>query len=248
MPWDQLLHYIFKLQHQVTAVRSDGFCLLHGVCMVLYMDNDEMVTLDNMESSILDHLGSNVKYYKLLHTGHVLKDAQRYFKFGIYCENILDLIVVAMARALNLNLTIYQNRPKGNIQILKDTTDAIAKEAHLKFTCDPSNVANNHYEAILPLDEPTECCTEEEVTTESPHPSTFEQASSLDDADDLIDLTDDSEMTISQQSESLQNNTSNNELQIPMHLFVKTAAEWMDELPHDIDGLKLYKIKCSPQE
>ena len=81
-----------------------------------------------------------------------------------------------MARALNLNLTIYQRGPTGNIQILEHTTHATAKEAHLKFTCDPSNVANNPYEAILLLDEPTQWYTEEEVTIESPHPSTFQQA------------------------------------------------------------------------
>ena len=96
-------------------VRSDGFCFLHAVGMVLYMDHDEMVTLDNMESSILDHLPSNVNYYKLFYTGHVLKDAQRYFKFGMYCKNVLDLIVVATARALDLNLRIYQKGPTGNI-------------------------------------------------------------------------------------------------------------------------------------
>ena len=33
-----------------------------------------------------------------------------------------------------------------------------------------------------------------------------------------------------------------------MHLFINTEAECVDELPHDIDGFKLYKIKCSPQE
>ena len=88
------------------------------------------------------------------------------------------------------------------------TTHARAKEAHLKFTCDPSNVANNHYEAILLLNKPTESHTEEEVTKKSPCPSTLEQATSLDYADDVIDLTDDSDMTTFQQSHSLQNNTS----------------------------------------
>ena len=33
-----------------------------------------------------------------------------------------------------------------------------------------------------------------------------------------------------------------------MHLFVKSEAEPVDELPHDIDGFKLYIIKCSYQE
>ena len=68
---------------------------------------------------------------------------------------------------LKLNLTIYQKGPKGNIQILEHTTHATAKEAHLKFTCDPSNVANNHYEAILLVNKPTEIHTEEEITIES---------------------------------------------------------------------------------
>ena len=112
MPWDQLLLYVYNLGHQVTMVRSDGFCFLHAIEMVLYMDHDEMVTLDPMESTILDQLASNVNYYKLFHTGYVLKDAQRYFKFGMYCENVLNLIVVATARALKLNLKIYQKGAK----------------------------------------------------------------------------------------------------------------------------------------
>ena len=177
MPWDQLPHYVIKLQHQVMAVRSDRFCFLHAVSMILGMDHDEMITLDKIQSSILDHMASNVNYYKQFHTGHVLKDMKRYFKFGTYCDNILDLIVVAMARDLNLNIKIYQKGPKGNIQI-KHITHATAKEAHLKFTCDSSNAAYNHYEAILLLDEPTLRHTEEEVTIESPHTSTFDHARS----------------------------------------------------------------------
>ena len=66
---------------------------------------------------------------------------------------------------------------------------------HLKFTCDPSNVANNHYKAILLLNRPRERNSEEEVTIESPCPTTLEQPISLDDADDMIDLIYDSKMT-----------------------------------------------------
>ena len=64
----------------------------------------------------------------------------------------------------------------------------------------------------------------------------------------MIDLTDDSEMATSQQPDSLQYNTSGNELQFLNHLFVDTTAQWVDNMPHDIEGLKLYRIKCSPQE
>ena len=103
-------------------------------------------------------------------------------------------------------------------------------------------MANNYYETIYILNKPTESHTEEVVTIESPHPSTLEHPISLDDADDVVDLTDDSEMATSQQLDSLQNNTISNELQFPTHLFVNTTAEWVDDLPHDIDGFKLHKI------
>ena len=212
------------------------------------MDYDEEMTLGKLQSRILDHMAANVNYYKQFHTGNVLKDVKRYFKFGTYCNSVVDLIVVATARALNMNLKIYQEGPMGNIQILEYITHATAKEINLKFTHDPSNVASNHYDSILLLEEPTPGHTGEEVTIGSPCPSTIEQPICLDDADDVIDLTDDSEMTTPEQPESPQNNTSDNELQFPMHLFINTEAESVDELPHDIDGFKLYKIKCSPQE
>ena len=218
--------------------------------MTLSMDYDEEMTLGRLQSSILDHMAANVNYYKQFHTGHVLKDMKRYFKFGTYCDSVVDLNVVATARALNMNLKIYQKGPTGNIQIHEHITHSTAKEAHLKFACDHSNVADNHYDAIFLTDEPTPRYTYEEVTIESPCPCTLEaeQPICLGDVDDVIDLTDDSEITTSEQPESLQNNTSDNELQFPMHLFINTEAECIDELPHDINGFKLYKIKCSPQE
>ena len=43
-------------------------------------------------------------------------------------------------------------------------------------------------------------------------------------------------------------NNTGDDLQFPMHLFLKTEGECVDELPHDIDGFRLYKIKCSQQE
>ena len=65
-----------------------------------------------MQSIIRDHPAANVKYYKCFHAGDVLKDAERYFKFRMYCDNVLDVIIVAKARALKLNLTIYQKGQK----------------------------------------------------------------------------------------------------------------------------------------
>ena len=151
-----------------------------------------------------------------------------------------------MARALNMNLKIHQKGTLGNIQILEHITNETGKEIHLKFTHDHSNMAKNHYDSILLLEEPTPSHTDEQVTIESPCPSTIGQPICLDDAD-VIDLTEDSEISTSEYPETPHNNTSD-ELQFPMHLFLKTEAECVDELPHDIDGFKLYKMKCSQHE
>ena len=228
-------------------VRGDGFCFLNAIDMVLYCDHYEVVTFDSMESTILGHLVANVKYYKWFHTGDVSKDTERCFKFRTYCDNILNVITIATTRALNLNLTVYQKGQKGNIQILEQTIHTIGKGVHLKFTRNPCNLAHNYYGAILLFDKPAWRCREEQFTTEGPHSSTLEQPISQDDADEVIDMTDDSEMTAIHQLELVHYTTSNNELQFPTHLFVNIAAEWVEDLPQDIDGLKLY-IKCLPRE
>ena len=145
MLWDKLPQFVYKLRCQVIPNRANGFCFLHALCLTVCMDHDEEMTLGKLQSSILHHMAANANYYKQFRTGNVLKDVKRYFKFGTYCDSVVDLIVVAMARALNMNLKIYQKGPMGNIQILEYITHATAKEVHLNFTHDPSNVASNHY-------------------------------------------------------------------------------------------------------
>ena len=107
---------------QVMPVRGDGFYFLNAIDMELYCDHNEVTTFSSLGSTILGHLAANVKYYKLFNTGDMLKDAERYFKFGRYSGNVLNVIITATTKALKLNLTVYQKGPKGNIQILKQTT------------------------------------------------------------------------------------------------------------------------------
>ena len=51
---------LHKLSPQVIPVRANRFCFLYAVEMVLYMDHDEVVTIDRMESIILGRLAVNV--------------------------------------------------------------------------------------------------------------------------------------------------------------------------------------------
>ena len=108
--------------------------------------------------------------------------------------------VLFLRKYFNLHCIKQNEKHPYQIQILEYITHATAKEIHLKFTHDPSNLASNHYDSILLLEEPTLRNTNEEVTVESPCPRTIEQPICLDDVD-VIDLTDDSEITTSKQPE-----------------------------------------------
>ena len=103
------------MYHQVILIRDNGFCFLQAVCLTVCMDHDEDITLGKLQGSILDDMEANVDYYQIFHTGNILKDVKRYFKFGTYCDSVVDTIVIAMARALNMNLKIYQKGTLGNI-------------------------------------------------------------------------------------------------------------------------------------
>ena len=84
--------------------------------MVLYCDYDETVTVDHMANNILEHLATNADYYKQFHTVDLIQDVEGYFKFGIYCDSIVDVITVTTTKVLYLNLSIYKKGPDGNIQ------------------------------------------------------------------------------------------------------------------------------------
>ena len=93
MLWDKLPQFVYKLCHQVIPFKDDGFCFLQAVCLTVCMDHDEELSLDKLQSSILDHMEANV-YYQKFHTGNILKDVKRYFKFGTYCDSVVDIIVI----------------------------------------------------------------------------------------------------------------------------------------------------------
>ena len=102
--------------------------------MVLYSDYNEIVALDSLASNILEHLVANVDYYKQFHTGGILQDSEGYIKFGNYCDNFINVIIIATAAALHMNVSIHQKGPHGNIKFIEQITYIRGREVYLKFT------------------------------------------------------------------------------------------------------------------
>ena len=105
------------------------------------------------------------------------------------------------------------------------------------------NPANTHSGAILLFDKPHH---KAEDNYESPSPTSL-WLIMQGDVDEVIDLIGDSETTFMQHPKFVPHNNINNELQSPTNLFMNIAPEWKD-LPQDIYGMKIYKMKCLPRE
>ena len=106
--------------------------------MVLYHDYAEIVTIDAMVNNNLEYLLANVDYYKQFHVGDLSQYADGYFKFGNYCDSIIDVIIIATVKALHVNLPIYQKEPEGNIELIEQTIDTGGREVYLKFMQAPT--------------------------------------------------------------------------------------------------------------
>ena len=96
-------------------------------------DYDEVVTLDDTVNNILEHLVANDAYYREFHTGYLLWNVEGYFKFGSYCNSVIDVITIATAQALHLNMSIFQEGPVGNLHVIEKTSKSRGRDVHWKF-------------------------------------------------------------------------------------------------------------------
>ena len=193
-----------------------------------------------MVNNILEHLAANADYYKQFHAGDLLGNADGYFKFGNYCDSIIDIIFIVTTKALNMNLSFYQKRPDGNIQAIEQTTDVRVREVYLTCMQDPENTTYNHCDASLLFDKPSQLL---EIDRSIP---TRQQIMMQQQDFEVIDLTVDFDTNPMQQHVYFP--YSKNDTQFPTHLFINKAPEWVDHLPGDINSMKIFKIKCWPRE
>ena len=72
----------------------------------------------------------------------MLQNTEQYIKHGIFCDDVVDLIVAASSKCLQLNLFIFQN-VHGKIHVVNQISHPpCTRDAFLKY-------ANEHYEPIV---------------------------------------------------------------------------------------------------
>ena len=147
----------------------------------------------------------------------------------------MNVIIVATTKVLHMNLSVYKKEPEGNIQVIELNTDVRDREAHLKFMWYPKNSSHNHCYAILLFDNSGELLDQDRWGPAR------QQIMAPQHDYEVIDLTDECGTNPMQQLVSFPYNKI--DMQSLSYLSVNIAPDWVDHLPEDIDGMRLFKNK-----
>ena len=154
-----------------------------------------------------------------------------------YNKDVMDIIVIAVADAIEINLRIYQRADDGNVVMLTQeprNPTSIVRDIHLVFSRDTVSGLTNHYDPLIKVDEPpvADFTTVQDMTD-----------------DDWTDYNA-SVPGIGYQSDD-SSCSQNSQLLIgrgrsfPFDKLRKCPTERVDKIPHNINGNRIYEVNVT---
>ena len=105
----------------MVPISSDGFCFLRAVKVALLCDHEYVISEDRLKEKVVDHLKDNINRYYSFCPGvtvdMMVYQALEFFQNRDFTRDIVDILVLVTADALNLTLNIHRRSPAGFIQI-----------------------------------------------------------------------------------------------------------------------------------
>ena len=104
---DHLDAYHYKVEN----APKDGYCLISSMCMCLLYNHGEMYTNNVIAELITSEIYNNNQYYIRYYSGDIkemLCSLDMYITQGVYSHQIVDIVVLAAAKCLSVNLCIYK--------------------------------------------------------------------------------------------------------------------------------------------
>ena len=145
----------------MVPISSDGFCFLRAVKVALLCDHEYVISEDRLKEKVVDHLKDNINRYYSFCPGvtvdMMVYQALEFFQNRDFTRDIVDILVLVTADALNLTLNIHRRSPAGFIQIKPVHGSNACMAIDLLFhTAGPETpntyTGANHYEAIVSAD------------------------------------------------------------------------------------------------
>ena len=145
----------------IQKIAGDGYCFLNSILARLKGDYNIVMTIDDLKKQIINYLLNNVQRYVNFHEEPkdlreslatmrdvVLGDVMDFLKSRNYIQDRVDVLMQVVADCLRLNINVYQQN-RSYIQIVQISGGHGSKEVNVKFTRNPQNAHQNHYDSIV---------------------------------------------------------------------------------------------------
>ena len=254
---------------------GDGYCFLNAVENAVYKDHGYTIDRSYMVHSIFSELEENAEVYSQFHTGGttaLISDAGNFFSCARSSLDVVDLVVASTANALKLNLMIFQEKD-GKLQLLKMPCHTSTKHIWLQY----SKEEVEHYDAVVPVsksrtnliggshshsyavkmlaqfltsDGKVPCITGQVVEVPSCSTVVKDEKKPIEE----IAISSDEDLQFDEEpiplEKALQRRQLNNRQRekFHRHMFSDTKAQFLPQIPEDIDGQQLIKISCKQNE
>ena len=168
--------------YELNKVKGNGFCILAAVARSLLFDHSYLTSIGQIQERIIQHLIRRPDLYEGFPGGtpeDLATEAANFFEDRNFNRDLVDVLVLAVADALNLRIKIIRESPCGHIQVLIVEGQNPEFLVHLKFGShvppnNPNYVGANHYDAITRKNNlARQLCSELEALAEEEAPSSY---------------------------------------------------------------------------
>ena len=269
-PWSELNMHLFQHNRKVVNAIGDGFCFLNSIEECMCIDHRLALSVKTMCHLITGELIDNSEFYKRFHpvqtADELVADAVHFFESKHFRLQVVDVVVQAASKALNLDIFIYMEN-LGRIEVRKQCgRNENALPVYLLFSQvqqQDKNAQNqeplSHYDSVVTfgskaplhiviLEDPEPDVEDIDAVQTSSQPeaaatpvSTSAPQKSTDASSNIsFDECTNDEIAICQSSLKARR------IPFPDGVFHNMEPEWVDEVPSDINGTKLYHILTTP--
>ena len=133
--------YDYKLDY----TEKDGYCFISSLWKCLLHDHPEMYSNDVIGRLITSEIFNNNQYYKRYYSRNLesmLCSLDNYIKDGVYSQQVVDIVVLAAAKCLSVNLCIYKKYGENAILYMQPSNPPSTCDIYLRYN-------NEHYDTIV---------------------------------------------------------------------------------------------------
>ena len=144
--WSDLREHLEKYNYHVVNAKKDGHCFISSVRECMETDHGVVLTKAEIKTLLTHEIfENNYKYSQYFSGGSIhsmFTSVEKYITSGVYAQEVVDLVIIAAANVLRVNLCIYKNQNNRAILYAQTSDPPSNRDVYLKYS-------NEHYDAIV---------------------------------------------------------------------------------------------------